>query len=295
MGPQQAPGYGRLPLQGRLHPGRARHTGGPRQRPTHEAERGSGEKAQARMRLSVLGDIHANLYALQAVLADIDRGEPGPLYHVGDLVGYAPFADEVVDLITTRDIRGVRGNYDDAVGYAKDSCGCKVGSPRDAELTHSSLQWTLNHTSDRTRNRLLSLPDEIRIDAAGRSVVIVHGSPRRINEYVLEDRTDESLLRLAEAAAADVLIYGHTHLPYHRAVEDRHFINVGSVGRPVDGDARACWALINLGAHVAVHFHRVGYDVEAAAGAVRGSGLPEEFADVLIHGGKVAGKGNDAG
>ena len=108
----------------------------------------------------------------------------------------------------------------------------------------------------------------------------MHGSPRRINEYLFEDRPVSSFERLAAASDADVIVFGHTHKPYVKEAGGALFVNVGSVGKPKDGDPRGCYALIEAQSR-SVEFVRVAYDVQAVATAVRASGLPAEFASAL--------------
>lgn len=147
-------------------------------------------------------------------------------------------------------------------------------------LGDESFAWTKAHTSDANKAWLRSLPREIRFEADGRRFLVVHGSPRRINEYLYEDKPDGLFARFAESANADVVICGHTHRPYEKTVAGVRFINDGSAGKPKDGDPRACWALLDA-ATGALEFRRVAYDVERAAAAILASDLPHEFADHL--------------
>jgi len=248
------------------------------------------------MRYALLSDIHANEPALRAVLADLaTRGEIGATYHLGDLVGYAPWPDEVVALLGREGIPGVAGNYDSTVANDYKHCGCRYEDPRQEELSHLSYAWTRAHVSDETRRRLGGLP--FRIDLRplgghrpGPTVILLHGNQVLNTVYVTEDRSDQFLSRMAQAAGAkagDVVCFGHTHLPWHRVVEGIHFVNTGSVGRPKDGDWRAGYAILTVDqGRVAVDFVRVAYDVEAAARAILASDLPDDFAAYLRTGGK---------
>ena len=128
---------------------------------------------------------------------------------------------------------------------------------------------------------LRALPRELRFDLGGRRVLCVHGSPRRINEYLYEDRPEQSLLRMFRGLGADVILCGHTHLPYQRRVGKIGLINVGSAGKPKDGDPRVMYALIEFGDEVKTTFLRVEYDVEAAARAIGATDLPPHFAEAL--------------
>ena len=122
---------------------------------------------------------------------------------------------------------------------------------------------------------------EHHLEVHGKRLLLVHGSPRRINEYVYEDRAPKSLSRIAQSADADVLIFGHTHLPYVKEVDGVLFVNDGSVGKPKDGDTRAAYAILDIGNEIKVTIQRVPYDVAAAAAAVRQSALPDRFAELL--------------
>jgi predicted phosphodiesterase len=248
------------------------------------------------LRYALISDIHANLPALEAVLNDIDtRGDVDGVYHLGDLVGYAPWPDETVSLIRDRGIVGVAGNYDSTVATNYKHCGCKYEDPRQEELSHISYEWTREHSSAATKHYLGSLP--FRIDlrplgghVAGPTLILVHGTPTLNTVYWTEDRPDSFCIRMAELAGAgegDVIAFGHTHLPYHRVVNGIHFVNTGSVGRPKDGDWRAGYVVLDIGTDMNVEFVRVEYDVQKAADAIRASDLPSEFAEFLGAGGKA--------
>jgi putative phosphoesterase len=232
------------------------------------------------MRIAIFSDIHANLPALNAVLADIRQQRVDAVYCLGDLVGYATSPNEVIERIRREQIPTIMGNYDDGVGFDRDECGCAYRDPEEQRRGDRSLQWTKAHTTPENKAFLRSLLPEIRVEADGRRLLLVHGSPRRINEYLFEDRPLSSFQRLAASSNADVILYGHTHKPYTKAVDNVLFVNVGSVGKPKDGDPRACYAILDAQAPVA-HFVRVEYDVAAAANAVRASELPTEFATDL--------------
>jgi predicted phosphodiesterase len=248
------------------------------------------------MRYALISDIHANLPALEAVLADIDRrGDTHAIYHLGDLVGYAPWPNEVVDLLRRRGIPGVAGNYDSTVATGYKHCGCRYEDPRQEELSHLSYAWTRERVSPETRRWLGALP--FRIDLrplgghlAGPKLFLVHGNPVLNTVYWTEDRPDDFCLKMAEqlgARTGDVVAFGHTHLPWHRAIDGIHFVNTGSVGRPKDGDWRAGYVIVELGeGEPRVEFVRVEYDLEKAAAAIEGSTLPAEFAEYLRTGGR---------
>lgn len=239
------------------------------------------------MRLAIISDIHANLPALEAVLHDI-AAQPGidRVYCLGDLVGYAPFPNEVIARIRALGIPTIMGNYDDGTGFGRDECGCAYKNAVDKLLGDQSFAWTKANTAEENKAFLRELLPEIRVEADGVRILLVHGSPRRINEYLFEDRPPSSFRRLAQMADADVIAFGHTHIPYAKLVDGVLFVNVGSVGKPKDGDPRACYVLLDVAeGTVGVKYRRVAYDVAAVAEAIRQSGLPDGFAVQLERGG----------
>jgi putative phosphoesterase len=237
------------------------------------------------MKLAVLSDIHANLHALEAAWAHLALQAPDAVYCLGDLVGYGAYPNEVVDFVRSRGIPTLMGNYDEGVGFDLDDCGCVYKDPDDDRRGQESLRWSRAHTTPENKQYLRGLPMNLRLDLVGLHLLLVHGSPRKINEYLYADRPVATFERIAKVAGCDVLMFGHTHLPYQRQVGQTLFVNTGSVGKPKDGDARAGYVTLNLGPRPNVTFHRVAYDVAAAAHAIRETGLPPHFADLLQTGG----------
>lgn len=249
------------------------------------------------MKIALFSDIHANLPALQAVLADIDARNPDLMVCLGDLVGYAPFPNEVVQLMYARKIPTIAGNYDVGVGINSDDCGCAYKTEDDRARGALSIQYTNSTIGDEERAYLRQLPRHLSLDFESNNLKIkllmVHGSPRKVNEYLFEDRSEKSLLHILEQAGADILVCGHTHKPYHKVLQragrlPQHVINIGSVGKPKDGDTRACYVWLEINMNIlttdydlSVEFIRVPYDVELVASAIEQSPLPNEFADML--------------
>jgi len=256
------------------------------------------------MRYALISDIHANLPALRAVLADIES-RPGidATFHLGDLVGYAPWPNETVGLLRERDIEGIAGNYDSTTATDYKHCGCKYEDPHQAELSHLSYEWTRQHCSPETKRILGRLP--FRLDLrpsgghqSGPTVILVHGTPTLNTLYWTDDRSDSFCLNMAEKAGAksgDVTCFGHTHKPWQREIDGIHSVNIGSVGRPKDGDPRAGYVIRELGEHgPTVEFVRVDYDLEEAMQGIIASDLPDEFAEYLRTGGRPAPVNADA-
>lgn len=256
------------------------------------------------MRIALFSDIHANLPALEACLASIDAHQPDMVYCLGDLVGYNIWPNEVIREIRKRNIPTIAGNYDFGIGHTSDDCGCAYKTDLEKEMGKISIAMTNQLVEPDERNYLRNLPSHIRLEFKHSDEIVqllmVHGSPRKINEYLFEDREEKSMLRIIEQANADILCFGHTHKPYHRALNSgtaetphyRHAINLGSVGKPKDGDPRGCYVLLHLdektSAHdlrsLSVEFIRFEYDVEKAAAAIENSELPNAYAEMLRKG-----------
>jgi len=254
------------------------------------------------MTIALFSDIHANLPALEACFADLERRKPDVIYCLGDLVGYNIWPNEVVREIRRRGIPTIAGNYDYGIGRSSDDCGCAYKTDDEKANGAVSIAFTNQIVQPAERQYLRELPKHIRVELEMQegepiSLLLVHGSPRKINEYLFEDREEKSLLRILEGAGADILCFGHTHKPYHRMLNSgtetdphiRHAINIGSVGKPKDSDPRGGYVLLHINEHsslkkenrIRAEFVRFDYDVEKAARAVEESPLPNAYATAL--------------
>lgn len=241
-------------------------------------------------RLAIFSDVHANLQAMEVVKASIESNSFDGVFCLGDLGGYASQPNEVQELIQSMECPTIMGNYDEGVGFNRDDCGCHYVKPFDIEMSNISFLWTREHTSDANKALLRELPREIRLDVDGKRVLLCHGSPRSTTEYLFENRSDGFLRQFVaggkDDANADVIVFGHTHVPFHREVDGVHFVNTGSVGRPKDGDPRAGYCVLTIyGDKVKSEHVRVPYEVELACSRLIAAGLPEYFADYLRGGG----------
>jgi putative phosphoesterase len=234
-------------------------------------------------RVAVITDIHGNLPALEAALARIDELGVDGVYCGGDLVRYGPHPSEVCALIAARAIPTIYGNYDHAIARDLTDCGCAYVTPHDRELGQRSVDWTLAHTDQASKDFMRDLPFDLRFAVGDVAVHLVHGSPRKVYEYLFEDKPARLYERLAAAEDADVLVFGHTHRPWVREYGGVLFVNCGSVGKPKDGDPRGAFAVLEAdGAAVRVSIERIDYDAAAVAREVAAVGLPSEFADKLV-------------
>jgi predicted phosphodiesterase len=241
---------------------------------------------------ALISDIHGNRLALEAVLDDIVGRGVDAIYCLGDLVGYGPDPNGVIDLVRAQGIPTLMGNYDDGVGWGRADCGCYYATPDARRIGEASYAFTVATVTDDRRAFLRDLPQERHIELGDAAIHMVHGSPRKINEYLMRDRDARTFLRLGEAEADDALVFGHTHEQWHRVYGGTLFVAVGSVGRPKDGDPRAMYTVLRApepdGGQspppVEVEAVRVGYDVEAVALTVVAAGLPGELAESVRRG-----------
>jgi putative phosphoesterase len=232
---------------------------------------------------AVITDIHGNLPALEAALARIEGLGIESVFCGGDLVGYGPHPNEVCALIAEQAIPTIYGNYDYAIARDEEDCGCAYVTPHDRELGQLSVDWTLAHTSQDSKDFMRGLPFDLQFPVGNVDVHLVHGSPRKVNEYLFEDKPARLYERLAAAERDPVLVFGHTHKPWVHEYGGVLFVNCGSVGKPKDGDTRVAFAVLRAtGESVSASIERVAYDAGAVAAEVRAAGLPGEFADKLL-------------
>jgi len=235
-------------------------------------------------RIALLGGVYANAHALEAVLADAHARGAEAIYCLGDLGGFGPHPDRVFPLLRDAAVACVQGNYDEAVADGAADCGCGYTDPRDNHFAGISYAYTLAHTSTEHRRWLAALPRALRVDLDGHRLLLCHGSPRQINEFLWESTTPNGLLeRFCDAHDADVLGFTHTGIAWHRALPSgRHAVNVGAVGRPEnDGRTAVRYALLTATPDLAVELRSVDYDHETLAREMEAEGLPSEFAATI--------------
>ena len=235
------------------------------------------------MKIAVISDIHSNVYALNEVLKDIKNRNIDMIVCTGDLVGYGTRPNEVIETLRNEKILTIMGNYDDAIGNFKIVCGCDYKDPKDTEKASLSMQFTSEKTTDENKEYLRNLPKEITFTFNNKTIRFVHGSTRLINEYLKENskESEEVMKELKE----DILVCGHTHIPYSKYYGNKLLVNAGSVGTPKTNSPNANYVIIDIKSSVAVEIIEVPYDFEKIAKEIEENEiLPNDFARLIREG-----------
>lgn len=256
------------------------------------------------MKLAFISDIHANLPALEAVLADIEHHQPDDIYCLGDLVNFAGWDHEVISLICKKGITCVQGNHDEGVGYSHANFPYSYSTEAQKIFGKYAAELSIRTLSPADKSYLCGLPFmlqmEYRFPFHPCRIALVHGSPISNNDYIRPETTDEELREMLDAADADILLMGHTHQPFHRAIYHdsenqklyKHVLNVGSVGKPKHGEPTACYVLLEIRENVHlsepdsifVSFRYIPYDVEAVIRHIHACGLGDAYDTFLRQG-----------
>lgn len=227
------------------------------------------------MKIAIITDIHSNLYALNAVLEDIAERGIQTIYCLGDLVGYHTRPNEVIEKIRTLNIPCILGNHDEKILiYSEKAHKDSTLEPKDVVT-----KWTYEQISPENLDFLRQLPATMTIDFMDKKLLLAHGSPSHISEYVRKEDSEKQEEIAHSLQDCDAVVFGHTHDCYRKKVKDKVFINAGSVGRMKDGDNRGCYTIISE--DLEVEFVRLPYDFEKLASEILTSPLPDKFAEVI--------------
>lgn len=240
-------------------------------------------------RIACFGGIYNNYLALEIAVRDARRRGVDAMYCLGDMGAFGPHPNRVFPILHDNNVLCLQGNYDDSIGNALDDCQCGYTDPRDNHFAQISYDYTLANTLEEHRKFLRSLPKEIRLDLGSMRLLLCHGSPRKVNEFLWESTSSTHFLdSLVDEYAADVIATTHTGVKWQRALsEDRHFVNVGVLGRPENDGRTNVWYTIletSLGSGLQVEFVPVEYDHRRLASEMRDEGLPQEFVETVLTG-----------
>jgi predicted phosphodiesterase len=249
--------------------------------------------AQELRRVAVFGGVYNNYLALEAVLEDAAAQGAQEIYCLGDIGGFGPFPDRSIEILRQRQIPTMQGNYDQSIGNDLPDCQCGYTDPRDNHFARISYEYTLKNTSEHHKGWLRQLPESFRIELGGLKILMAHGSPRKINEFLWESTTPAPFIsRMLREHQADVILVTHTGLSWRRFLAQepaRGVINVGAIGRPGNnGGTQVDYALLTAGQRagdpLTVELRQVGYDHQRLAAEMRQEGLPEEFIETILTG-----------
>lgn len=238
------------------------------------------------MKIAFIGGIYSNYYALAATLEKLRHADA--VYFLGDLGAFGPHPDRIPELLIARGIRGIQGNYEESLSTRASDCHCGYTDPRDNHYAQISYDYTFAKTSDAYKDWMGTLPREIRFEAGGKRFLLVHGSPRRINEFLWRSTSPEPFLeKLCRDHDTDVIVCTHTGLHWHRPLsEGRHVINAGAIGRPAnDGNTNVWMTVVDIDdERLNVEFVPIHYNHHALADEMRAEQLPEAFVETVLTG-----------
>ena len=236
-------------------------------------------------RIAVFGGVYSNRFALEALLAAAAEAGCEAIYCLGDLGGFGPDPEAVWPLLESGAVRVLQGNYEESLAAEREDCNCGYTDPRDNHFAALSYAYTARHCSTAFRRWMGALPKQRRLRVGARELLLAHGSPRRVNEFLFASTSPVAFLEVLLAQhRCDALFVTHSGLPWHRRLPSgRDAVNVGVIGRPAnDGGREVWWCLVeDRGERLGVELRSLRYDWQALAAAMRSEHLPEEFIETI--------------
>ncbi|HXU47360.1 MAG TPA: metallophosphoesterase family protein [Thermoanaerobaculia bacterium] len=239
-------------------------------------------------RILVFGGVYNNRFALEALLDEAGRRGVDALYCLGDLGGFGPNPEAIRPLLERGGVLSIQGNYEESLASGREDCNCGYTDPRDNRFAEVSYRYTERNCSAELKAWMGTLPKRRRVLIGERELLLIHGSPRRINEFLFRSTSPAPFLEvLLDQERADALLCTHTGLDWHRRLPSgRDAINVGVIGRPAnDGDVRVRYAVIEAREDgIGVELAPLSYDHLGLAAEMRAERIPEEFVETVLTG-----------
>lgn len=241
-------------------------------------------------KIAVFGGIYNNSYALEALLEDAEARGAEAVYCLGDFGGFGPHPNRIWPLLEEGAVRSIQGNYEQSLASGAEDCNCGYADPRDNHFAEISYGYTARSSSDAFKAYMGSHPLRRRVHVGRRELLLVHGSPRRVNEFLFESTTPAPFLEvLLDQESADAVLCTHTGLHWHRHLPSgRDAVNVGVIGRPAnDGRTEVWYSMVEDRGDdppLGVEHLPLRYDHQSLAADMRTEDLPEEFVDTILHG-----------
>ncbi len=239
------------------------------------------------MKIGLISDIHGNQQALTTVLGQIYAERVDLILCAGDLVCYGAHCNQVLELMRSCAIPCVAGNYDAAVAWNWPSASSKPSSPATEVLKQAALEWTKRNLHSKHRDYLRGLPWSLSYRLDGLRIVVIHAGLQQLDEWYTPEEPAR-LCHLAAQVSADVIVLGHTHQPFVYEIEyapgrKTLLVNPGAVGRSLDGDTRAAYAILQTGI-LSIQLKRIVYELKLTVQAIMNSGMPPEIGLLIQHG-----------
>lgn len=235
-------------------------------------------------KIAVFGGVYSNHLALEATIKDALQRNVQEIYCLGDLGAFGPNPDKVFPVLKKHNVKVIQGNYDNSIGNDLNDCQCGYTDPRDNYFAKLSYAYTYKNTSNSNKQWMKNLPEKIRLKLNGHKILLIHGSPRKMNEFLWESTTpDHFLEKLFTDYDADIICASHTGIHWKRKLNNgRWFINVGVIGRPEnDGRTNVWYSMIEFDPRPKIHFIPVKYDYLKLAREMEAAQLPKEFIDTI--------------
>ena len=239
-------------------------------------------------RIAVFGGVYSNRFSLEAALDDAHHRGAEAIYCLGDLGGFGPSPEAIWPLLDSGGVRTIQGNYEQSLSSGSEDCNCGYTDPRDNHFAALSYAYTESHCSTAYKAYMGGLPARRRVRVGSRELLLVHGSPRQVNEFLFASTSPTAFLEVCcHQDRCDGILCTHTGLHWHRRLPSgRDVLNVGVLGRPAnDGRTNVWYAVLSTTREgLDVELVPLAYDHQSMANEMRREQLPEEFVETILSG-----------